>query len=66
MSILLDSYILHTVLMDKVRVVSVCRLGCGQGPCVPLAFTTLTASPAAGSLDGWVGGSTVSQKQEEV
>lgn len=45
---------LHTVLRDKIRVVSMCRLGWGQGPCVPLVSTTLTA--VTGSREpGWLG-----------
>lgn len=43
MNIMMDSCILHIVFMDKVSVVSICRLGWGQGPCVPLVSTTLTA-----------------------
>lgn len=52
--IMMDSCILHTVLMDKVSVVSMYRMGWGQGPCVPLVSTTLTA--VTGSREpGWLG-----------
>ena len=65
MSVLLGSCILHIVLMDKGRIVSRCRMGWGQGPCVPLVSTTLRA--ITGSREpGWLGweGSTVSQQEK--
>lgn len=54
MNMMMDSCILHIVLMDKVSVVSMCRLGWGQGSWVPLVSTTLTA--VTGSREpGWLG-----------